>query len=97
MLMNTVVASMEPLRFDPERWRRILLEYKINGQSVLDTNTAEGRDTLDWLMSLCENLDTFDPALGRVGISSRARMLELARDGALVTDDNMRTEFGRPW
>lgn len=93
MVLNNVVASSEPLRYDPMRWRDVLARYEIGGRRVLDLGSQEGRDCMDWLMSVAQNVDQVDPTMGTVVMASREWMTRDSEGGRVVTDDNMRTEW----
>jgi predicted membrane-bound spermidine synthase len=93
MVLNNVVASSEPLRYDPTRWRDVLLRHHVGGRAVVDLGTEEGRDCMDWLMSVAQNVDRVDPTMGTVVIASRGWMTRDSDGGRVVTDDNMRTEW----
>lgn len=95
-LTNCLYLSDSPLAIDRERWRRVLEAYRIDGRPVFDLASETQRQCLQAVLALL-------PADGE-GLARRTAayepcrsVLRFAREAAIVTDDNMLTEWYRPW
>jgi len=91
-LRNCLAASDSPIVVDKERWRQVLLSYKINDQPVF--NTASSRDSarLEQLLSLADSVGSTD----KWDAMEKAESLRQRLSGvSLITDDNMGEEWIR--
>jgi hypothetical protein len=93
---NLMAVSDSPLVFDRERWRGVLASYRIDGRPVFDLTREEDRKHLDELVHIGE---TNDPRkMGRTReYEPCPSVLHWTKTYELVTDDNMTTEWYRPW
>jgi hypothetical protein len=81
---NFLAVSDSPIRFDQERLKAALANYKIDGEPVFDLNNPAHRAALDRLLTL-----STDPVNLETGDSMRARFQGVR----LITDDNMGVEW----
>jgi len=80
-------------RPDAERWRKALAEWKIDRKPVLDLGRAADRQRLDELVGRVGDLDNPDlPPAGKY-VERCASVLDRTAGRALITDDNMGTEW----
>ncbi|MDX9720789.1 MAG: methyltransferase domain-containing protein [Myxococcota bacterium] len=93
MVINNVVASMQPFDYDPQRWLSVLEQYRLGEAPLIDLDTEDGQALRAWLEWVATNIDVEDEVTGQVVISSRERMQVQSADGEVVTDDNMETEY----
>ena len=94
---NHMVLSKVPLAWDFAHWDRALLDWRIDGRAVIDTARTADAQALARLRSL-EAL--FAP--GRVRraedpIETCPEVMKRTAGAALVTDDNMGTEWRYPF
>jgi hypothetical protein len=92
-VINALVVSPTSMALDPDRLRRTLIAYRINGRPVLDLAVPAQRARLDAVVSLL--------APPPAGVPRAAEAIEdcggiLARTEGLapMTDDNMGEEWG---
>jgi spermidine synthase len=88
MLGNNCIASLSPLVIDPERWRRVLRDYRIDGHPVYDLNTPDGQAGLEEMISLVTN-----PTAFAANIQTRDQMEKLYGTAEIITDDNLGHEY----
>lgn len=92
---NHMAVSNTPLDVDFERWRETLLATRVNGKPVLDLARPADANRLDALMRIREEWgDGSGP--GGASIEPCAHILKRTAGMALVTDDNMGTEWRKP-
>jgi spermidine synthase len=90
-VINFMAVSDSPIQVDKERWRRILLEYKIDGRPVFNLSDEEDREQLKHALSLA---DSTAPAPNQVvAMESGATFKDRFRGRRIITDDNMGTEW----
>lgn len=80
---NHMLISNKPIKLDFSRWRKVLLQTKIDGRSVISLDQKEDREYLDKLMNLGNTHC----------IESCQKILERTGDLQEVTDDNMGSEW----
>jgi spermidine synthase len=87
---NFMAVSDSPITVDKERWRRVLLEYKLDGQPVFNPAAPLDRATLDEFLSLA---DIKGPS--RVGFAMEYAdgIRQRSRGAPLITDDDMGDEW----
>jgi spermidine synthase len=87
---NFMALSDSPITVDKERWRRVLLEYKLDGQPVFNPAAPLDRATLDEFLSLA---DIKGPS--RVGFAMEYAdgIRQRSRGAPLITDDDMGDEW----
>ncbi|MES2715595.1 MAG: spermidine synthase [Pseudomonadota bacterium] len=94
---NHVVLSADAIDWDFARWRRSLLAYRIDGRAVLDLSNpvhAQGLGRLMALEPLTQPGVRHDP---RDWIEPCEQVLARTVGQALLTDDNMGTEWNMIW
>lgn len=80
---NHMLVSNMPIKLNFSRWRKVLLQTKIDGRSVINLHQKEDREYLDKLMNL-----------GKTNyIESCQKILERTGDLQEITDDNMGSEW----
>lgn len=90
-VLNFVAGSDSPLQLDTTRWRQTLLRYRIDGDLVVDMTLAGHRKRVARIL---RGLTFGDE---KSWVETRASILERTRGFAIVTDDNMGTEWGAIW
>ena len=88
--LNHLVVSETPIRWDFERWRRILEAYWIDGRPVFDVSRGDDRAELDRLQSWRASLTARDELRP---IEACSDILSRTAGQRLVTDDNMGSEW----
>lgn len=91
-VVNTLVVSPTPMTLDPDRLRRTLASYRIDGRPILDVTVPEQRARLEEIVS---TLAPPPAGLPREGAPTEDCGGILARTQGLapVTDDNMGEEW----
>jgi spermidine synthase len=89
-LLNHMVVSETPIRWDFERWRRILEEYRIDGRPVFDVSRADDRAELNHLQSWQTSLAARDEMRP---IEACSDILSRTAGRRQVSDDNMGSEW----
>ncbi len=86
-----LAVSESPLELDEARWRRILLEYRLDGKPVLDAGDPRAQQRLEQLAGFLRRQDaTGDEHLAVETAESIRRRTAYAR---IITDDNMASEW----
>ena len=91
-VLNSLVVSPAPMSLDPDRLRRILAAYRINGRPVLDIRVPDQRARLDEIVSTLSPPPAGMPRDG-APIEDCGGILARTEGLALVTDDNMGQEW----
>jgi spermidine synthase len=86
-ILNHMVVSGTPIRWDFERWRRTLEAYRIDGRPVFDMSRGEDRAKLDRLLA------SFATPTEPRKIEACADILTRTAGRQPVTDDNMGNEW----
>jgi len=86
-LLNHMVVSATPIRWNFARWRRILEAYRIDGRPVFDLSRSEDRAELDRLQTSLTAANAPRP------IEACAEILARTAGEQPVTDDNMGSEW----
>ena len=88
-----LAVSESPLELDEARWRRILLEYRLDGKPVLDSRDPAAQQRLEQLAGYLRRQDpTGDEHLAVETADSIRRRTASAR---IITDDNMASEWSK--
>jgi hypothetical protein len=84
-------VSDSPIQVDPERWRNILLSYRLEGKPIIDPGKSEDRDLLREILGHAATLpgDTYVSE----GMETRENILRRTQGLRIITDDNMATEW----
>lgn len=90
-VINNVVVSDSPLMPDKERWRNVLLAYRINGKPVVDLSRHDHREHLDEILGMIDSMTS--PKFVWWGMEVRSSILKRTEGVPIVTDDNMGTEW----
>jgi SAM-dependent methyltransferase len=88
-----MVVSDSPIQIDRERWRSVLLSYRLEGKPILDPAVSEDRERLEEILRRADTLpgNTYVSE----GMETRANILRRTRGMRVVTDDNMATEWSQ--
>ena len=87
--VNSFLAvSDSPFELNPDRWRRALTDYRIDGHPVFDLANPKERARLEEVLHTAVELDTPGGQL-----ESRASLAARLKGYRLITDDNMGTEW----
>jgi spermidine synthase len=88
---NQMVASNAPLRIDPARWEKVMLDYKIDGKPVVGTD----KDSLLAMQANHSRLRTIDndKANEWEGMETKAHILKRTEGLRVINDDNMGMEW----
>ncbi len=88
-VLNNVLSSNRLLTFDRERWRRVLSDYRIDGQLVFEPDES---GQIDDIVSMIDTRGDREIDISR-RILSRDQILEDTKDLEIITDDNLGHEF----
>ncbi len=92
MVVNSIAVSEQALTVDKARWRDVLARYTLDGRRLFDPNSPVDQLRLDEIVNLVDtmgqDLETDIRFLDRAQIEARAR------EGRVITNDNMITEYG---
>jgi len=91
-----MAVSDSPILIDKDRWRRTLLNYRLEGAPIFDLALESDRELLAKGLRVAGTLpgDTYDVK----GMESRENVLRRTRGKSIVTDDNMAVEWrGYDW
>ena len=86
-----MAVSDSPLRLDRERWRKTLVDYKLDGKPIFDSTSAQDMKRLEDILQNCDTLpgDLYDED----GMETRENVLRRTEGFPIITDDNMVTEW----
>ena len=90
--VSTCLAlSDSPLVFDRERWKSVLLRYKIDGNPVIDSSRPEQMQKLDFIVSMPDATPSgkWESIEDNQGMRQRLQN----RQNIIITDDNMGVEW----
>jgi spermidine synthase len=89
---NFLAVSDSPVRVDPERLEQHLTQMVIDGRKPADPDSYAARLRIAELQDLFRQAGTADGL-----IEYCPQIVDRTLDLPYITDDNMVTEFGRPW
>jgi spermidine synthase len=87
---NFLAVSDSPITVDKERWRRVLLEYKLEGRPVFDPAVPLDRAALEKFLSLA---DIKGPSREGFAMEYADGIRQRSRGAPLITDDDMGDEW----
>ena len=82
---NHMVVSETPIDWNFSRWRNVLESYTVDGKPAFDPNSAVDQSHIDLLMN--------EYRLGGPMVLECPDLISATTDSALITDDNMGTEW----
>jgi spermidine synthase len=92
-ISDFLAVSDSPIIFDRERFRKILMVYRIDERPAFDLSKANYRTSIEQFVSLAQaNSETLGPFLD-VSIEDRTSLVNRLKGNRLITDDNMGTEW----
>jgi hypothetical protein len=91
--INFMLVGDQPIVFDRERWKRSLIDYRIDGQPVFDLQNPEHQRRLDEVVSLVDRVEPSQYVAVEPADSLRRRYADLR----VITDDNMGVEWNLHW
>jgi spermidine synthase len=89
-VVNFVAVSDAPITLDRERWRALMLDYRLDGERVLDLSRKDDQIAMDSVLGLADSLRS--PPVS-YGLESRESLIGHVADGVVITDDNMACEW----
>jgi spermidine synthase len=92
-----MAVSDSPIQIDKDRWRRTLLNYRLEGKPIFDPALESDRDLLAGMLRRVDTLpgDKYDASHG---METRENILRRTQGKMIVTDDNMAVEWrGYDW
>lgn len=93
-IVNMVALGRDPVRIDRPRWRANLERYAIAGKPVFDLSRDDHRARLEEVLTV---RDRHRPD-GGIGWYETCESILVRTAGLdVITEDNMRGEFYRPW
>lgn len=95
-LVNCMAVSDQPVDFDRERLREVLAHYQIDGRAIFDLSRADHRNRFEEVLKLGPSPDRPEGGRNR-WFQPCASILKWGINNRIVTDDNMATEWYRPW
>lgn len=96
LVVNNCVASDAPLVWNAPRWRRVLSEYTMDGRTLFDFATPQGREALDGVMAFLDRQGD-QPDGSEWRWLSREEMQARWGNEEIITDDNLGHEYPRRW
>jgi spermidine synthase len=89
-VLNFVAVSDAPLSLDRDLWKKLLLDYKLRGEKIIDPTRKEDKAALDALVDLADSVHRPPQAYG---LEARESLEPTMSDGTVITDDNMACEW----
>jgi len=88
---NALALSDSPLKFDRQRWKSILLSYRIDRKPVVNANSLDQMKRLDAIVNIADAppIGEWDSIEGNEEMRQRLRN----RNNLIITDDNMGLEW----
>jgi spermidine synthase len=90
-LVNFMILSDTPLQLNAERWRDVLLHYRIDGKPVFDMSQEHARSRLNEVLQLTATMDR--PLPTPFTLESAEHIRARTSSARIITDDNMGTEW----
>jgi spermidine synthase len=90
-LVNFMVVSDTALQLDAQRWRDVLLQYRIDGKPVFDMSQEHDRRRLNEVLQLTATMDRALPT--PFTLESADHIRARTSNARIITDDNMGTEW----
>jgi predicted membrane-bound spermidine synthase len=86
-----MAVSDSPIQIDKERWRRALSAYSLEGKPIFDLQLGPDQELLEKVLHYVDTLpgDRYEVE----GMETRENVLRRTQGMAMVTDDNMATEW----
>ncbi|MBZ5595686.1 MAG: fused MFS/spermidine synthase [Acidobacteriia bacterium] len=88
-----LAVSDSPIQTDKDRWRRMLLAYRLEGATVFDHSDPDDRERLNEIIAYADTLQKqgYDPS----GMETAESIRRRCRTKRIITDDNMASEWTR--
>jgi len=93
---NHMAVGDSPMGFDQDRWRQVLAGYQIDGRPVFDLERPEHRARFEEVLRLGPTPNGREEGRNR-NFQTCSNILKWTAGNRIVTDDNMATEWYRPW
>jgi hypothetical protein len=94
---NHMLLSSTPIDWNFSRWRRVLEQYRIDGEPILDLSIEAHAAGLSRLLGLEVQTHQTSRHLSTDWIEPCENVLDRTKGQALITDDNMGTEWRQIW
>jgi predicted membrane-bound spermidine synthase len=86
-----MAVSDSPIQVNRERWRKVLVEYRLEGTPIFDLSQPEDRDLLNGILHVADTLPG-STYLSK-GMETRENILRRTQGRPIITDDNMASEW----
>lgn len=94
LLLNNLLASNAPLKYDKDRWRKTLASYHYNGKPLFDINDINEAEELEKIVSIIDNLGVRNvPTAQRLWNREILEQDPGTQKARPITDDNLGHEF----
>jgi spermidine synthase len=93
-IVNFMMLTDGDLKLDRERWRSVLRRYKIDGKPVFNLQRKAHQERLEEIVHL---RDETRGVTGDAWFERCESILKYTQHHPVITEDNMLTEFYRPW
>jgi spermidine synthase len=94
LLLNNILASNAPLKYNKQRWRQTLAAYNYRGKPLFDINDINDARELEKIVSIIDNLGVRDvPTEQRLWTREILEQDPGTQKARPITDDNLGHEF----
>jgi spermidine synthase len=94
--INHMAVGDSPMAFDRDRWRKVLASYQIDGRPVFDLQRPDHRARFEEVLRLGPTANGREEGRNP-SFQTCSNILKWTAENRIVTDDNMATEWYRPW
>jgi spermidine synthase len=91
--LNFLAVSDGPLTLNKEMWRQRLTAYQIDGKPVFDLGNPKQALRMESVLKMADAL----PGDAHAQVEACPSLLARSTEWPVITDDNMVTEWRRPW
>ncbi len=88
-----LAVSGSPIKLNKQRWREVLLNYKLEGNPVVDRADPDDQERLEKILSYADHFDAVP--YDRWGMETAESIRRRTRGLRIITDDNMACEWTR--
>jgi spermidine synthase len=89
-IMGFVAVSDSPIAIDIERWKNVLLQYRLEGTPLLNLETPASQETLRKMLLVTQDIH---PSAEWAGIEFADGIRRRYKGLSVITDDNMGDEW----
>ncbi|HKQ10428.1 MAG TPA: fused MFS/spermidine synthase [Rhizomicrobium sp.] len=95
-VFNHMLVSNQPIALDGERWKNILVSYRIDGHLVFDLARKRDADVIAKVLTLPGFARSVSRSPATEPLETCSSVLKRTSDANIITDDNMGTEWRYP-